>query len=181
MSNAAATIEPIASDNSPGSTIAVFIWPSRGCLNAGSPTVMRSGPARRTWLRSTTVDAATRPKGRSTALSEAEVRRASWHPNTCSQDRAYVEIQWLTDDETETVTFSVVGVERVLGRGELVGLAIVELTLHGIAITVQGIKIRRLAGDRITVTLPDFRHPGRTGCARRSSCRASCRTRSARP
>ena len=65
----------------------------------------------------------------------------------------------VTDDETETVTFSVVGVERVLGRGELVGLAIVELTLHGIAITLQGIKIRRLAGDRITVTLPDFRHP----------------------
>ena len=52
-----------------------------------------------------------------------------------------------------------VGVERVLGRGELVGLAIAELTLHGIAITLQGIKIRRLAGDRITVTLPDFRHP----------------------
>jgi len=65
----------------------------------------------------------------------------------------------VTDDETETVTFSVVGVERVLGRSELVGLAIVELTLHGIAITLQGIKIRRLAGNRITVTLPDFRHP----------------------
>ena len=65
----------------------------------------------------------------------------------------------VTDDETETVTFSVVDVERVLGRGELVGLAIVELTLHGIAITLQGIKIRRLATDRITVTLPDFRHP----------------------
>lgn len=65
----------------------------------------------------------------------------------------------MTDGETETVTFSVVGVERVVGRGELIGLAIVELTLHGIAITLQGIKIRRFAGDRITVTLPDFRHP----------------------
>ena len=63
------------------------------------------------------------------------------------------------DDETETVTFSVVGVERVLGRGELVGLAIVELMLHGIAITLQSIKIRRVAGNRITVMLPDFRHP----------------------
>ena len=63
------------------------------------------------------------------------------------------------DDETETVTFSVVGVERVLGCGELVGLAIMALMLHGIAITLQGIRIRRLAGDRITVTLPDFRHP----------------------
>ncbi len=49
----------------------------------------------------------------------------------------------MTDDET--VTFSVVGVGRVLGRGELVGLAIVKLTLHGIAITLQGIKVRRLA------------------------------------
>ena len=41
----------------------------------------------------------------------------------------------MTDDETETVIFSVAGVERVLGRGELVGLAIVGLTLYGIAIT----------------------------------------------
>ena len=65
----------------------------------------------------------------------------------------------VTDDETETVSCSVLGVERVLGRGELVGLAIVKLTLHCIAITLQGIKIRRLVGDRITVTLPDFRHP----------------------
>ncbi|MGI4798524.1 MAG: hypothetical protein ACRYG8_31670 [Janthinobacterium lividum] len=47
-----------------------------------------------------------------------------------------MEVQKVTDGETETVTFSVVGVERVLGRGELVGLAIVELTLHGIAITL---------------------------------------------
>ena len=65
----------------------------------------------------------------------------------------------MIENETETVAFSVVGVERVLGRGELVGLAIVELTLHGIAITLQGIKVRRLAGERITVTLPNFRHP----------------------
>ena len=65
----------------------------------------------------------------------------------------------MTEGRTETVSFSVAGVERVLGRGELVGLAIVELTLCGIAITLQGIKIRLLAGNRITVTLPDFRHP----------------------
>ena len=54
----------------------------------------------------------------------------------------------MTDGETETVIFSVVGVERVVGRGELVGLAILELTLHGIATTLQGVKIRRFAGDR---------------------------------
>ena len=61
--------------------------------------------------------------------------------------------------EDETVIFSVVGVERVLGRGELIGLAIVELTLYGIAATLQGIKICRLAGDRVMMTLPDFRRP----------------------
>ncbi len=63
-----------------------------------------------------------------------------------------------TGESTETVTFSVVGAERVPGCGEPVGLAIVELTLHGIAITLQDTKGCRLAGDRITVTLPDFRH-----------------------
>ncbi len=57
------------------------------------------------------------------------------------------------------MSFSVLGVERVLGRGELVALAIVELDLSGIAMTVQGIQVRRLAGNRITVTLPAFKHP----------------------
>ena len=65
----------------------------------------------------------------------------------------------VTDDETETVSFSVVGVERVLGRGDLVALAIVELALHGISMTLQGIQVRHMAGNRITVTLPAFKHP----------------------
>ena len=65
----------------------------------------------------------------------------------------------MTDDETETVTFFVMGVERVHGRGDLVGLAIVELTLHGIAMTLQGIQVRRAGGNRLTVTLPAFKHP----------------------
>lgn len=38
----AATVELIASDNSHGRTIAVFIGPSRGCLNAGSPTDLKA-------------------------------------------------------------------------------------------------------------------------------------------
>lgn len=41
-----------------------------------------------------------------------------------------------------------------------------ELTLHGIAITLHGIKVRYLAGDRITVTLPDFRHTQFLACIR---------------
>lgn len=64
----------------------------------------------------------------------------------------------MADDETETVSFHVVGVERVFGRGDLKALAIVELTLHGIAVTLQGIQVRHV-GDRITVTLPTFKHP----------------------
>ena len=65
----------------------------------------------------------------------------------------------MTDDETETVSFSVVGVERILGRGGLVRLAIVELALHGVSMTLQGIQVRHMASNRITVTLPAFKHP----------------------
>ncbi len=45
----------------------------------------------------------------------------------------------LDDSGTETVTFSVIGVEHVLGRGDLVALAIVELELAGVAMTLQDI------------------------------------------
>ena len=65
----------------------------------------------------------------------------------------------MTDDETETVSFSVVGVERVYGRGDLVALAIVELELAGVAVTLQGLQVRRAGPERITVTLPAFKHP----------------------
>ena len=47
----------------------------------------------------------------------------------------------MTDDETETVSFSVVGVERVYRRGDLVALAIVELELAGVAMTLQGLQV----------------------------------------
>ena len=72
-----------------------------------------------------------------------------------------------TDTETETVTFSVVGVERVLGRGDLVALAVVELDVAGLAVTLQGLQIRRVSPERITVALPAFKHP-RDGVMRTS-------------
>lgn len=52
----------------------------------------------------------------------------------------------MTDDDSQTVSFSVAGVELVHGRGDLVGLAIVELNVSGVAMTLQGFQIRRTAG-----------------------------------
>ena len=51
------------------------------------------------------------------------------------------------------------GVERVYGRGELVALAIVELELAGVSMTLQGLQARRVSLDRITVGLPASKHP----------------------
>ncbi len=65
----------------------------------------------------------------------------------------------MTEDGTVDVSFFVTGVERVHGRGELVALAIVELTLHGISMTLQGTQVCHMAGNRITVMLPAFKHP----------------------
>ena len=65
----------------------------------------------------------------------------------------------MANDETETVTFSVTGVERVHGRGKLVVLALVELELAGVLVTLQGLQVCRLIGNRITVTLPTFKNP----------------------
>ena len=64
----------------------------------------------------------------------------------------------MTDDDSQTVSFSVAGVELVHGRGDLVGLAIVELNVSGVAMTLQGFQIRRAGPDRITVGLPAFKH-----------------------
>ncbi len=44
----------------------------------------------------------------------------------------------MTDNDSQTVSFSVAGVELVHGRGDLVGLAIVELNVSGVAMTLQG-------------------------------------------
>jgi len=65
----------------------------------------------------------------------------------------------MTDDDSQMVSFSVTGVELVHGRGDLVGLAIVELNVSGVAMTLQGFQIRRAGPDRITVGLPAFKHP----------------------
>ena len=68
-------------------------------------------------------------------------------------------MQQVTDDGTETVAFSVVGVERVHGRGELVALAVVELDIAGVAVTLYGLQVRRIGASRVTVALPAFKHP----------------------
>ena len=65
----------------------------------------------------------------------------------------------MTDDDTETVSFEVVRVERVHGRGDLIGMAVVELDISGVAITLQGLLIRRIGAHRITVALPSFKSP----------------------
>ena len=39
----------------------------------------------------------------------------------------------MTDDDSQTVSFSVAGVELVHGRGDLIGLAILSLNVSGVA------------------------------------------------
>ena len=63
----------------------------------------------------------------------------------------------MVEDETETVTFSVVGVERVLGRGDLIAMAIVSLVIAGVEMTLQGLQVRANGPDRVDVSLPTFK------------------------
>lgn len=65
----------------------------------------------------------------------------------------------VTEVETETVSFSVIGVERVHGRGELVAIAVVELSIAGVTVTLYGLQVRRIGSNRVTVALPAFKHP----------------------
>lgn len=61
-------------------------------------------------------------------------------------------------DDTATVRFTVRGVEPVRDRGALVGLAIVDVELAGVALTLQGVQVVR--GVRgVEVRSPVFRHP----------------------
>lgn len=63
----------------------------------------------------------------------------------------------MVEDETETATFSVVGVERVLGRGDLIAMAIVSLVIAGVEMTLQGLQVRANGPDRVDVSLPTFK------------------------
>lgn len=62
------------------------------------------------------------------------------------------------DADTVQVNFEVRAVERVLDRGALVGLAIVDIDIAGIALTLQGVQIvQEPAG--LSIRSPVFRHP----------------------
>ena len=67
--------------------------------------------------------------------------------------------------ETCPVAVTVLGVEPVRGAGRLMGLAVVELDIHGVLIRIQGIGITRGANGRAIVSSPLFRHPNRGGGA----------------
>ena len=64
--------------------------------------------------------------------------------------------------ETVPVTYTVLGFEQVQGAGRLVGLAIVEVDLAGVVLTLQGAQVVREADGSLTCKAPTFRHP-RTG------------------
>lgn len=61
--------------------------------------------------------------------------------------------------ETATVTFQVIGVEPVHGRGRLIGLAIVEAEVGGVAMTLQGCQVIKRDHGSLEARAPVFRHP----------------------
>lgn len=60
---------------------------------------------------------------------------------------------------TQAVEFSVVKVERVQGRGALVGLAIVDLDVAGVVFTLQGVQVTRAPDGGLACKSPVWRHP----------------------
>lgn len=60
--------------------------------------------------------------------------------------------------ETVPVNLEVIGVEAVRDRGALVGLAIVELDVAGVVMTLQGVQVVQTAAG-IAVRSAVFRHP----------------------
>lgn len=61
--------------------------------------------------------------------------------------------------DTTTVSFQVVGVEPVRGKGRLVGLAVVELVFDGVPLTLQGVRVVEQPGGGLKCDPPTFRHP----------------------
>lgn len=61
---------------------------------------------------------------------------------------------------TQAVEFTVLGVERVRDRGPLVGLAVVELDVAGVVVTLQGVQVVRTPAG-LECRSPVFRHPSR--------------------
>lgn len=62
-----------------------------------------------------------------------------------------------TPIERVAVTITVMGVEQVRDRGPLIGLAIVELDIAGVVLTLQGVQVFRLRDGSLTCRSPQFR------------------------
>lgn len=61
--------------------------------------------------------------------------------------------------DTVPVEYRVIGTEPVHGRGRLERLAIVEVEVAGIVLTLQGVQVMRGPDGRRTCRAPTFRHP----------------------
>ena len=58
------------------------------------------------------------------------------------------------------VRFAVLGIDRLTGRGRLLGLAIVEVEIAGVILTLQGVQILRAADGSLEARAPQFRASG---------------------
>ena len=63
----------------------------------------------------------------------------------------------MNDVERVTVTLTVIGVEQVRDRGSLIGLAIVEMEIAGVILTLQGVQVLRSPNGSLTCRAPQFR------------------------
>jgi hypothetical protein len=61
--------------------------------------------------------------------------------------------------DTATVTFTVIGLERLRDRGRLLAFANVELVIEGVELKLQGIGVVRERDGSLTCEAPRFRHP----------------------
>ena len=60
--------------------------------------------------------------------------------------------------DTSVVTVQVVSLTLTRAPGRLIGLAAVELTLDGVGITLQGVRVMRRADGMAVVQMPAYRH-----------------------
>ncbi len=61
--------------------------------------------------------------------------------------------------ETTTVGIEVLAVEPVAGAGRLLALAVVNLVLDGVEVTLQGVNVMRQPDGQLACQVPRWRHP----------------------
>jgi stage V sporulation protein G len=61
--------------------------------------------------------------------------------------------------ETVGVEYRVIGIAPIRGTGSLVGMAIVEVEIAGVVLTIQGIRIMRRQDGSLEVGAPTFKSP----------------------